>query len=544
MSGAAFKKAVYRKIAVRIWADQKFRNLSPIPPSGQALWLYLLTGPHTGAIPGLFSSGKAAMAEGLNWSLEDFERCFSEIEAQGMALADWKARLVWVPNAIRYNRPDNPNILKFWGAWMQGLPECDLLDLAREHLRDFVSRLGPNFAAAFNQAAGAPGRARPEKTKASAARSKTSDKTTTYQNPLGNSSVNGSPNGSTNAFNNGSVNGSRNPSGKGIETVPAGFQGGFDEIADGHGPEVGAPPESGTKTAQKTLKNDSKGPDLAAQELGADETSTTYVNPLLNGLMNGFANPFTNGSGNGMANQEQEQQQQQQQEKERCANAHSSLSPLAGAANDPAEPPAINAIDGAEIAGERSAPVPYAEILAAYHAACPSLPRVTLLNPGRKAAMRSRWAEARRAGLFPAGDGERNAGLAWFAGFFARVEASDFLAGRSRDWRASLDWLLSPKNFGKVVDGAYDNRSPAPPGRRYPHKPVAPQRSPGDYAKPPVVGSAVNRTPSGHFLLRAGDAAPVEGSTQPATHRAHQDAGAKDAQEPSESGAGDVFLKR
>ena len=41
----------YRKIEVRMWGDEKFRMLSPLPPSGQSLWLFLLTGPHTGPIP-------------------------------------------------------------------------------------------------------------------------------------------------------------------------------------------------------------------------------------------------------------------------------------------------------------------------------------------------------------------------------------------------------------------------------------------------------------------------------------------------------------
>jgi hypothetical protein len=37
----------YRKIEVRTWSDEKFRELSAIPPSGQGLWFFLLTGPHT-----------------------------------------------------------------------------------------------------------------------------------------------------------------------------------------------------------------------------------------------------------------------------------------------------------------------------------------------------------------------------------------------------------------------------------------------------------------------------------------------------------------
>jgi len=33
----------YRKVEVRTWGDEKFRALSPIPPCGQGLWLFLIT---------------------------------------------------------------------------------------------------------------------------------------------------------------------------------------------------------------------------------------------------------------------------------------------------------------------------------------------------------------------------------------------------------------------------------------------------------------------------------------------------------------------
>ncbi|MCE4343948.1 hypothetical protein ABQW67_19700 [Xanthomonas hortorum] len=66
-------KSRYRKVEVRTWGDEKFRALSPMPPSGQGLWLYLITGPHTGPIPGLFRAGRAAMAEELEWEMEAFD---------------------------------------------------------------------------------------------------------------------------------------------------------------------------------------------------------------------------------------------------------------------------------------------------------------------------------------------------------------------------------------------------------------------------------------------------------------------------------------
>ena len=56
-----------------------------------------------------------------------------------------------------------------------------------------------------------------------------------------------------------------------------------------------------------------------------------------------------------------------------------------------------------------------------------------------------------------------------------RVAASRFLQGENdRGWRITLDWLISPKNFEKVVDGSYDPR-PERNGhdRNHPIHPIA-----------------------------------------------------------------------
>ncbi|WP_186275823.1 hypothetical protein [Burkholderia gladioli] len=144
----------FRVIQVRMWGDKKFRALSPILPSGQALWFYLLTGPHTGPIPGIFSRGRASLAEELGWSMEAFDKAFQEVFDQDMAKADWKARVVWLPNAIESNRPASPNVVKSWGKEWDLIPECPLKSEALESMRAFVGGLGKAFAEAFEKAFG------------------------------------------------------------------------------------------------------------------------------------------------------------------------------------------------------------------------------------------------------------------------------------------------------------------------------------------------------------------------------------------------------
>lgn len=140
----------YRKIEVRTWADEKFRRLSPIPPCGQGLWFYLLTGPHTSPIPGLFRAGRAAMAEDLDWPVEAFDEAFGEAFREGMVKADFKAKLVWLPRAVRYNKPESPNVVRSWKAEMDALPECPLKWEAIEGLRAEIGTLGKGYADAFN----------------------------------------------------------------------------------------------------------------------------------------------------------------------------------------------------------------------------------------------------------------------------------------------------------------------------------------------------------------------------------------------------------
>jgi hypothetical protein len=143
--------ARYRKIDTRMWADAKFRALSSPLPSGKYLWIALLTGPHTTNLPGLFRIGEMAMAEELGWSLEGFRKGFGELLREGLAKADWSARVVWIPNAIKYNPPDNPNVVKSWRDSWDEVPECPLKAEAYEALKGFTERFGEGFAKAFRE---------------------------------------------------------------------------------------------------------------------------------------------------------------------------------------------------------------------------------------------------------------------------------------------------------------------------------------------------------------------------------------------------------
>lgn len=141
----------YRKIDVRLWGDEKFRSLTPLQPSGQALFLYLLTNPNTTVIPGLYRAGAAAMAEELGWHVDALVDALKEIISQGLVKADLNARVIFIPNAIKYNQPQSPNVIRHWTLHWDEIPECELKSLAYDMLKAFTHTLGEGFAKAFRE---------------------------------------------------------------------------------------------------------------------------------------------------------------------------------------------------------------------------------------------------------------------------------------------------------------------------------------------------------------------------------------------------------
>lgn len=94
---------------------------------------------------------------------------------------------------------------------------------------------------------------------------------------------------------------------------------------------------------------------------------------------------------------------------------------------------------------------PQQEIIETYHAICQGLPLVQSWNLDSQKSLAARWNEKK----------ERQ-DLQWWMNYFTRVTASDFLSGRVKNFMATLNWLIGPKNMEKVLNGTYDNRVKAP----------------------------------------------------------------------------------
>jgi len=86
---------------------------------------------------------------------------------------------------------------------------------------------------------------------------------------------------------------------------------------------------------------------------------------------------------------------------------------------------------------------PYEKILEYYHSILPELPRVAKLTDKRKKMMNARWKEYNT--------------LDFWIEFFNHVRDSKFLMGKTSDFKAGFDFLLTESTFYKTLEGNYHN---------------------------------------------------------------------------------------
>lgn len=139
--------AKYRKVSPVIWNDAKFRTLSD---DAKLIFFMLLTHPQTGSI-GTLRAYPEGLARELKWSLERFAKGFGEGLEKGMIRVDEEAGLIWLPNFIKHNMPDNPNVLKSWAASFGECPECPLKNVIFQAVKRLAEGLGKGFLKGFTE---------------------------------------------------------------------------------------------------------------------------------------------------------------------------------------------------------------------------------------------------------------------------------------------------------------------------------------------------------------------------------------------------------
>jgi len=92
--------------------------------------------------------------------------------------------------------------------------------------------------------------------------------------------------------------------------------------------------------------------------------------------------------------------------------------------------------------------VDYDEVIEIFNLTCSDLPQVTKLTKERQNLINKVLEN----------HSTQDIGTA-----FKLVAESDYLSGRKKDWKATFDWILIPKNFIKILEGNYrDNPANLP----------------------------------------------------------------------------------
>jgi hypothetical protein len=107
----------YGKVRAQFWESESLRELSV---QAKFLALYLLTSPHTNAI-GCFRLPVAYIGHDTSLTKEALEKAFAELRLAKFALPCERAPWIYIPNYLRHNPPENPNV------WRKCVKELDAL---------------------------------------------------------------------------------------------------------------------------------------------------------------------------------------------------------------------------------------------------------------------------------------------------------------------------------------------------------------------------------------------------------------------------------
>jgi hypothetical protein len=95
----------------------------------------------------------------------------------------------------------------------------------------------------------------------------------------------------------------------------------------------------------------------------------------------------------------------------------------------------------------------YQQLADAYNSSFPDLPNVAKVSQKRKAHINAAIKE------FKPSHGLDN--LDNWVNLFAYIRESDFLMGRTSDWRCDFDFIINKNNLLKIIEGKYENANRA-----------------------------------------------------------------------------------
>lgn len=140
--------ARYRKVDPRVWNDEKFSTLSE---RSKLVFLFVLTHPHMTSL-GAMRATIPGMAAELQMDLKAFREAFGEVFRKALVEHDEIASYVGLPNFLKYNGPESPNVVKSWTSALDLIPECRHKYMLMQRVKGFAEGLGEGFREALPEA--------------------------------------------------------------------------------------------------------------------------------------------------------------------------------------------------------------------------------------------------------------------------------------------------------------------------------------------------------------------------------------------------------
>lgn len=138
----------YRSIRCLIWNDDKFPFASD---ACQLVFFHMLTTPLSSPF-GLYKASLEALAAEKRWTPKAYREAFEEASRIGFAKYDDRTQVVFIPNFLKYNAPNNPNVLRSWHNLFTEIPDCPLKTEFLQLLRTLCDSFGKGFQEAFEEA--------------------------------------------------------------------------------------------------------------------------------------------------------------------------------------------------------------------------------------------------------------------------------------------------------------------------------------------------------------------------------------------------------
>lgn len=392
--------ARYRKIDPRIWNDEKFASLSH---EGQRAFLFILTHPSMTSL-GAFRATKEGIEAELGIDTKGLSKPFQELLSKGLIKYDESCFLVFAPNFLKYNQPENPNVVKGWAGCLDLLPECPLLAEVLQRAKSCASA-NSKTSKAFSEALGRVTETLSERYAKQLSKGlaiQEQEQEQEYKDVSDETSSSANANAS--------------------ESVEENQTDLFDSIEE---PRHNLAEQSDAHPAETSV-SEKGGAAATVGRTPAPKNGQTESKPL-SGLEH---HPAPKVAPN-------------------PADAHpeiASETPQIGE-SDPADAPAPKS-------AKRNPPVPYQKVVDLYNAKCTPALAAARLTDKRRNDIRKRWQEMQD---FTGAQTEEET-LAQFGKFFDRVSRSDFLKGLKTSFKADFPWLMESERIEPVFAGRYDNR--------------------------------------------------------------------------------------